>query len=140
MATKITAVPLVFPIFYTCYRITGQSLIAFSRARREGLVTIAQAAKAPFIMYVVKGGTHFNIVRPVCTLLAEKLRADHGPDAADHQAGDEEQREGAAEAPGGDAQHRPSFLACSLSVFGVPMDDPAFLRRGRVRLLTHMRN
>ncbi|MCI0456733.1 MAG: alpha/beta fold hydrolase [Gemmataceae bacterium] len=39
---------------------------------------IAQAAKAPFTLYIVKGGTHFNIVRPICTLLAGKLRADTG--------------------------------------------------------------
>jgi dipeptidyl aminopeptidase/acylaminoacyl peptidase len=43
--------------------------------RMQGL---AQAAKAPFTMYVVKGGTHFNIVRPICALLSDKLRADTG--------------------------------------------------------------
>ncbi|MGO9463823.1 MAG: alpha/beta hydrolase family protein [Isosphaeraceae bacterium] len=45
-------------------------------ARR--MQALALAAGAPFKMYVVNGGTHFNIVRPVCTLLASKLREDTG--------------------------------------------------------------
>ena len=46
-------------------------------ARR--MQTLAQAAKVPFRMFAVKGGTHFNIVQPLCTLLAGKLRTDRGP-------------------------------------------------------------
>src|SRR5262249_21332218 len=53
--------------------------------REEGYIpdarrmqALAQSAKAPFTMYVVSGGTHFNIVRPICALLADKLRADSG--------------------------------------------------------------
>jgi len=45
-------------------------------ARR--MQALAQAAGAPFKMYVVNGGTHFNIIQPVCTLLAGKLQKDTG--------------------------------------------------------------
>ncbi len=45
-------------------------------ARR--MQTLATAAKAPLQMFTVEGGTHFNIVRPISTLLAEKLKADAG--------------------------------------------------------------
>jgi alpha/beta superfamily hydrolase len=45
-------------------------------ARR--MQALADEANAPFKMYVVKGGTHFNIVQPVSTLLVDKLRADTG--------------------------------------------------------------
>jgi len=45
-------------------------------ARR--MQALAKAAGVPFKMYVVNGGTHFNIVQPVCTLLAGKLREDTG--------------------------------------------------------------
>ena len=36
------------------------------------------AAKVPFQMFAVEGGTHFDIVRPISTLLVEKLKADTG--------------------------------------------------------------
>ncbi len=39
---------------------------------------LASAAKAPFQMFTVEGGTHFNIVRPICTVLVEKLKTDTG--------------------------------------------------------------
>ncbi len=45
-------------------------------ARR--MQTLANAAKAPFQMFTVEGGTHFNIVRPISTLIVEKLKADTG--------------------------------------------------------------
>lgn len=41
--------------------------------------TMARAANAPFSVHVVKGGNHFNIARPLCSLLAEKLSKDTGP-------------------------------------------------------------
>jgi hypothetical protein len=40
--------------------------------------TLADQVKAPFKTYVVKGGTHFNIVKPLSTLLVQKLKADTG--------------------------------------------------------------
>lgn len=39
----------------------------------------ADAAGVPFRSFVVHGGTHYNIVRPLSTLLAAKLRTDTGP-------------------------------------------------------------
>jgi acetyl esterase/lipase len=39
---------------------------------------LARTHQVPFSVYVVEGGTHFNIVRPLCALLAQKLRADTG--------------------------------------------------------------
>lgn len=41
--------------------------------------TFAETAKAPFQMFMVDGGTHFNIVQPICRMLARKLKADTGP-------------------------------------------------------------
>lgn len=46
-------------------------------ARR--MQSAADAAGAPFKSFTVRGGTHFNIVRPLCGLLAGKLRTDTGP-------------------------------------------------------------
>jgi hypothetical protein len=38
----------------------------------------ADAAKAPFQMFTVEGGAHFNIVGPISTLLVQKLKSDTG--------------------------------------------------------------
>ena len=55
----------------------GQPSVGYIPDARR-MEALAQTTHAPFRMYVVKGGTHFNIVHPICTLLAGKLLTDTG--------------------------------------------------------------
>ncbi|MCI0475167.1 MAG: phospholipid carrier-dependent glycosyltransferase, partial [Anaerolineales bacterium] len=61
LATKITALPLLAPIAYACYRATGAPTLKFSRAR---LLEIWRALRRPFLQIVGIAALVFVVTQP----------------------------------------------------------------------------